>query len=117
MTKKKSGSSRQEKRVAASALFMNPLTDRQRKELERIARMADSEIDFSDAPKTKTTSSRRVYVGRFYRPIKEQISVRVDADVLAWLRSRGKRYQTYMNDVLRRAMRSDLRRSGSSLNR
>jgi uncharacterized protein (DUF4415 family) len=96
---------------------MTPLTDRQRKELERISRMADSAIDFSDAPATKAAASRRVYVGRFYRPVKEQISVRVDADVLAWLRSRGKRYQTYMNDVLRRAMRSDLRRSGTSLNR
>jgi uncharacterized protein (DUF4415 family) len=95
---------------------MTPLTDRQRKELERIARMADSAIDFSDAPAAKTAASRRVYVGRFYRPVKEQISVRVDADVLAWLRSRGTRYQTYMNDVLRRAMQTDLRRGGTSRN-
>ncbi len=112
MAKKKSGSSRQEKRVHANELFTNPLTERQRKELERIARMPDAEIDFSDAAEMKGRPSQRAYVGRFYRPVKEQISIRVDADVLAWLRSRGKPYQTYMNDVLRRAMRSDLRRNG-----
>jgi uncharacterized protein (DUF4415 family) len=109
MTKKKSGSSRQERQVLASELFTTPLTDRQRKELERLALMADSAIDFSDAPAMKTPS-RRVHLGRFYRPVKEQISLRVDADVLAWFRSRGKKYQTYMNEVLRRAMQSGLRR-------
>jgi len=45
-------------------------------------------------------------VGRFYRPLKQQISLRVDADVLAWFRSRGKKYQTYMNAVLRREMQA-----------
>jgi uncharacterized protein (DUF4415 family) len=96
--------------VRASELFTTPLTDRQRKELERLAPMSDSAIDFSYAPAMKTPS-RRVHVGRFYRPVKEQISLRVDADVLAWFRSRGKRYQTHMNEVLRRAMQTGLRRS------
>jgi uncharacterized protein (DUF4415 family) len=71
--------------------------------------MPDSAIDCSDAPAMKT-KPRRVHVGRFYRPVKEQISLRVDADVLAWFRSRGRRYQTYMNEVLRRAMQRGLRR-------
>jgi uncharacterized protein (DUF4415 family) len=47
-----------------------------------------------------------VYVGRFYRPVKQQISIRVDADVLAWFRSQGKKYQTYINEVLRREMQT-----------
>ena len=109
MAKKKSGSSRREKQFRASELFTTPLTDRQRRELERLARMPDSAIDCSDAPAMKT-KPRRVHVGRFYRPVKEQISLRVDADVLAWFRSRGRRYQTYMNEVLRRAMQRGLRR-------
>jgi uncharacterized protein (DUF4415 family) len=50
-----------------------------------------------------------VVVGRFYRPIKSPVSLRVDADVLAWFRSRGKKYQTYINQVLRREMRSNSR--------
>jgi len=49
-------------------------------------------------------------VGRFYKPVKEQISLRVDADVLAWFRSRGRRYQTYINDLLRREMQKGLSR-------
>ena len=67
--------------------------------------MEDSEIDYSDAP-VLTTAPREVYVGRFYRPLKQQISLRVDADVLAWFRSQGKKYQTYMNTVLRREMQA-----------
>ncbi|MGA3026948.1 MAG: BrnA antitoxin family protein [Bryobacteraceae bacterium] len=95
--------------MPASALFTTPLSDRQRKELERLAQMPDSEIDYSDAPAISSVPAR-VRVGRFYRPIKQQISLRVDADVLAWFRSRGARYQTHMNEVLRREMQTGLRR-------
>jgi BrnA antitoxin of type II toxin-antitoxin system len=41
---------------------------------------------------------------RLYRPVKQQISLRVDAEVLASFRSQGGKYQTYMNQVLRRKM-------------
>jgi uncharacterized protein (DUF4415 family) len=109
MAKKKSESSPREKQIAASALFTTPLSDRQRKELERLAKMPDSQIDYSDAPATGSVRAR-VQVGRFYRPIKQQISLRVDADVLAWFRSRGARYQTHMNEVLRREMQTGLGR-------
>lgn len=109
MAKRKSESSPREKQVRASALFMTPLSDRERKELEGLARMADSKIDFSDAPEM-TSVPARVQVGRFYRPIKQQISLRVDADVLAWFRSRGSKYQTQINEVLRREMQSGLKR-------
>jgi hypothetical protein len=57
MAKKKSGSSRQEKQFRANELFTTPLTDRQRRELERLARMADSAIDCSDAPAMKKALS------------------------------------------------------------
>jgi uncharacterized protein (DUF4415 family) len=33
--------------------------------------------------------------------IKEQISIRIDQDVLQWFRKRGKGYQTYINNILR----------------
>jgi uncharacterized protein (DUF4415 family) len=49
-------------------------------------------------------------VGRFYRPLKELVSLRVDADMLAWFRAQGKRCQTYMNQVLRREMETHARR-------
>src|ERR1039458_6886324 len=50
MVKKKSVSSRQEKRVLASALYTTPISEKQRRELKRLAARPDSQIDFSDAP-------------------------------------------------------------------
>jgi len=70
--------------------------------------MPDSQIDFSDAPE-KRTRAAEVEVGRFYRPIKQLVSLRVDADVLSWFRGQGRKYQTYMNEVLRREMRANTR--------
>jgi uncharacterized protein (DUF4415 family) len=104
MAKKRSVSSRREKRVPASAAFTEPLSKRELAELAKLARMPDSKIDFSDAP--ERTRPARVLVGRFYRPVKQLVSLRVDADVLAWFRGRGARYQTYMNEVLRREMQT-----------
>lgn len=63
--------------------------------------MPDSKIDLSDVPEAVKPPSQ-IEIGRFYRPVKELISLRIDADVLAWFRERGPRYQTYMNEVLRR---------------
>jgi uncharacterized protein (DUF4415 family) len=105
MTKKRSVSSRQEKRVPANALFTTSVSDTERRELQRLAKRPDSEIDFSDASE-RTPCPSEVHAGRFYRPIKQLVSLRVDADVLAWFRGRGKRYQTYMNEVLRREMQT-----------
>ena len=47
--------------------------------------------------------------GRFYRPVKRQITARLDADVLAWLKAEGKGYQTRMNTILRREMTAALK--------
>jgi uncharacterized protein (DUF4415 family) len=108
MARKKSASSLQEKRVPASALFTTPIGDKQRRELKRLADRPDSQIDFSDAPERRPRASD-VQIGRFYRPIKQLVSLRVDADVLHWFRGRSKKDQTYMNAVLRREMQSNER--------
>ena len=84
---------------------MKPISERERRELSKVSRMADAKIDYSDVPALRSLP-QEVHIGRFYKPVKEQISLRVDADVLAWFRSRGRKYQTYMNEVLRREMRA-----------
>ena len=104
MAKKRSVSSRRERRVPASEVFTKALGKRELAELTKLAKMPNSKIDFSDAP--ESTRAGRVLVGRFYRPVKQLVSLRVDADVLAWFRGRGARYQTYMNEVLRREMQT-----------
>ena len=64
--------------------------------------MKDEDIDTSDIPEIKDWS--KAVVGKFYRPIKEPVTVRLDSDVVAWLKSAGPGYQTRMNALLRRAM-------------
>ena len=99
--KKKSVSSPREKRLPASAIFTTPLSEASRRELRKLAKLSDSQIDLSDAPEVVPLPAQ-VEIGRFYRPVKQLISLRVDADVLAWFREQGPRYQTYINQVLRR---------------
>jgi len=77
-------------------------------ELDALVRMRDDQIDTSDIPEVSDWS--RAVVGKFYRPIKEPVTLRIDRDVLAWLKSAGPRYQTRINGLLRAAMAADRRR-------
>jgi len=72
------------------------------REIRALKRMKDSEIDLSDIPEIRDWS--KAVVGKFYRPIKKSLTIRVDADVLAWLKAEGKGYQTRINTLLREAM-------------
>ena len=72
------------------------------KELAALARMPDDKIDLTDAPEVREW--REAVVGKFYRPIKKPVTIRVDADVLAWLKRQGSGYQTRINKLLREAM-------------
>ena len=74
-----------------------PLTADQQAELDTLAARPDSKVDYSDIPPLADLE-------QFYRPVKEMTTVRIDADVLHWLRSQGKGYQTKINAILRRAM-------------
>jgi uncharacterized protein (DUF4415 family) len=82
-----------------------PLTAKERKSLLKLAARPDSEIDFSDIPEIKELPPDYM-IGRFYRPKKETISIRLDADVLAWLKQSGEGYQTRINTYLRQLMHS-----------
>lgn len=81
-----------------------------RKELVALAKRQDSDIDYSDIPVTTREDWAGAVRGKFYRPIKRQLTVRIDADVIAWLRSYGKGYQSRLNAILRSAMLGKTRR-------
>ncbi len=83
---------------------MNKLPDSVRKELAALAAMAEGETDFSDLPATKAPDWSGAGRGKFYRPVKQQLTVRIDSDVLEWLKGQGKGYQSRLNDILRNAM-------------
>ena len=86
-----------------------PLTPTQRKELKALAKLPDSTIDTSDIQPSSATQWAQAVQGRFYKPKKTATTVRVDADVLAWLKSDGKGYQTRINGILRDAMLQSLK--------
>jgi uncharacterized protein (DUF4415 family) len=81
-----------------------PLTEAQIANLKALAARPDSEIDLSDAPELTDEQWKNAERGHFYRPVKRQITARVDADVLEWLKSQGKGYQSRINAILRREM-------------
>jgi uncharacterized protein (DUF4415 family) len=80
------------------------LTDAQIANLKALAARPDSEIDKSDIPELTAEQWKKGIRGHFYRPIKRQITARVDSDVLAWLKAQGKGYQSRINAILRREM-------------
>ena len=87
------------------------LTSRQKKELAVLAAMPDDQIDTSDIPELPPGAWKDAVRGRFYRPVKQPVSLRLDADVIAWLKKRGKGYQTRVNSILRQTMLTDIKRT------
>jgi uncharacterized protein (DUF4415 family) len=87
---------------------MSKVTNKRAKELEGLEIMKQKDIDLSDLPEVRDWAG--AVVGKFYRPIKKPLTLRVDADVLAWFKSQGKGYQTRINEILRSAMVSRVRR-------
>jgi uncharacterized protein (DUF4415 family) len=115
----------QEKQLAANGVRMrkatkhskvkrtsgNGLTSKQKKELAALAALPDGQIDTSDIPERPPGAWKDAVRGRFYRPVKQPISMRLDADVVAWLKKRGKGYQTRVNSVLRQTLLTDIKRT------
>jgi uncharacterized protein (DUF4415 family) len=100
------------KTVSYSQETLPPLTSEQRSNLKALTARPDSEIDYSDIPPLTEELWIKAARGRFYKPTKRQITARVDADVLEWLKSGGKGYQSRINAILRREMLASLKKTG-----
>ena len=88
---------------------MPRLTTEKRKALQNHASRPDSEIDLSDIPQIQEIPSDAI-IGRFYRPRKTSVTIRLDSDVVAWLKATGDGYQTRVNAYLRQLMRQSQQR-------
>ena len=78
--------------------------------LEKLAQQPDADIDYSDAPPAPLDAQwYKAAVNPMYRPTKQMTTVRLDADVLAWLKSKGRGYQTRINVILRESMLQELK--------
>jgi uncharacterized protein (DUF4415 family) len=86
---------------------MKKHTEGRQRGIAAIAAKSDAEIDLSEMPEVLDWSSAEV--GKFYRPAKKPVTLRLDGDVIEWLKSFGPGYQTRANGLLRHAMESALR--------
>ena len=68
-------------------------------QLEALATMKDEDIDFSDIPEIRDFAGFER--GKFFRPIKKPVTLRLDADVLEWFKRKHPKYQSAINTALR----------------
>lgn len=89
--------------------FKHPLSPEElASQAAALAQLSDDDIDFSDIPPLDASFFQHAQRGKFYRPVKESTTIRLDADIKAWLKAQGRGYQTRLNDILRQAMLDDL---------
>lgn len=74
--------------------------------------MPDRDIDTSEIPETLGWS--KAAVGKFYRPVKTQITLRIDADVLQWFKTNSSKYQSAVNAALREHVQRKSKRTARS---
>ncbi len=84
------------------------LTAAQKAALKALQAKPESEIDYSDIPPLPEDFWKKAVRNPFYRPTKTSTTVRIDSDVLHWLRAQGKGYQSRINAILRREMLASL---------
>jgi uncharacterized protein (DUF4415 family) len=86
--------------------YMSKASER-KNELKKLAAKPDKAINKTDILSIDENEWRkRGQVGRFYRPIKKAVTIRLDADVLEWFKSHNAKYQKAVNQVLRAYMES-----------
>jgi uncharacterized protein (DUF4415 family) len=86
---------------------LNPPPKKSMTDWKRVRAMRDEDIDLSDSPETTPEEFARAVVKRggvVVQGEKEQISIRLDKDMLEWFRARGKGYQREINALLRAYM-------------
>jgi uncharacterized DUF497 family protein len=95
-------------KIVRKSLSDSPMTARRKRSLAKLAKRPDIAIDFSDIPELTGKFWENAVSNPFYRPVKKQLTLRLDADVIFWLRQHGRGYQTRANALLRAAMLQDV---------
>ena len=96
-------------RLALLNSFVHPPVQRREEEwLARVAAEADARIDFSEIPPLTEKFWKNAVRNPFRRRAQQQLTVRLDADVVAWLQRQGEDYQSRLNGLLRKAMQDEI---------
>lgn len=82
-----------------------------REELNRLKHAPVERVDLSEIPELESGFWKSAERNPYVRFTKQQVTVRLDARVLDWLKKDGRGYQTRLNDVLRQAMLKDMVKS------
>ena len=97
----------------------NGLTPQDLERLRALAALPDDTIDLSDIPELTEKFWRNAVRARHYRPIKRQLTLRLDADILDWFKrhadageSKGRGYQTEINKALREYVAAQQKKAG-----
>jgi uncharacterized protein (DUF4415 family) len=97
-------------KIVRRAYGESRISEERKRELAELAKRPDSEINLSDIPELTEKFWQNAVRNPWYKPVKKQVTLRIDADILAWLRQQGKDgYQSRLNAVLRQVMLEDLR--------
>jgi uncharacterized protein (DUF4415 family) len=91
---------------------MRKLCKGQKVQIAKVAAKKDADIDLSEMPEVIDWSGAEI--GKYHRPPKKPVTMRLDADVLEWLKSYGEGYQTKANMLLRHAMMQTARGAGQT---
>ncbi len=98
---KLSGSSLHDERIVRSDEISKEERERRIAEsIKRLDAMTDEDIDYSDIPQTTPEQWAQAIPNPFYRPVKDQVTLRLDRYVLEWFRQNHEKYQTAINAAL-----------------
>lgn len=98
------------RKLVHRTLADRPMTPARKRKLTRVAAQPDSQIDFSEIPPLTENFWKNAVRNPFRRRAQQQLAVRLDADVVAWLQRPGADYQSRLNGLLRKAMQEETRR-------
>ena len=100
-------------KIVRKSLGASRMTGERKRRLAKLAERPETAIDYSDIPELTPKFWLNALRNPFYKPLKKQLTLRLDADVIHWLRRKGKGYQTRANALLRDAMLKELERKAS----
>jgi uncharacterized protein (DUF4415 family) len=77
----------------------------------RLRRKAVNAGAMSLSAPARDAKMRNLKIGDLYRPLKKPVTLRLDADVIAWFKKEGRKYQTRINAALRTVMEREMKRA------
>ncbi|MCK4870128.1 MAG: BrnA antitoxin family protein [Gammaproteobacteria bacterium] len=99
--KRQSASSQPEEQTKKNGKDTSSIKNDTNQEAEFMKQILNGDIDYSDIPELDFDDLGKPTVGKFYRPIKKQISIRIDADTLDWFKQQPGKYQQLINAACR----------------